>query len=184
MNSSTSSRFWFGYSALLIAGIVITGYGGYWSKIHLAQPKLLAPIGQKIDFPALHAIEQPEAKKVDLIALREQQLAEKSGDVQTADAQHVPVIAKQPLSDSRKRSKQPIIALTDIGATMHIPAFVYNAHVFSSDPSLSYIQLNGRTLHQGDHFLGMTVVKILYGKTIFKIKNRLVEQPALEDFKP
>lgn len=182
MKLSNASRFWFGYSLLLIAGVIIAGYGGYWSKTHLVQPKILTPIGQKIDFPALHSIEQPKAKSVDLIALREQLLVEKTDDPLRASTDHRPTVKQ--LSDSSQKLEQPVEALINLGAKMHIPAFVYNAHVFSSDPSLSYIQLNGHTLHQGDQLLGMTVVKILYGKTIFKIKSRLVEQPALEDYKP
>ncbi|MFM2477654.1 general secretion pathway protein GspB [Celerinatantimonas sp. MCCC 1A17872] len=186
MKSSTSSRFWLGYGALIITGVFITGYGGFWGKSHLLKPKEVTPIGQKIDFPALHPIAEVQTKSVDLIALREQQLAKQSSDTQAVlSADHSDnTDVKPPASLEDPVFNQPIAVLSRVGAKLHIPAFVYNAHVFSSDPSLSYIQLNGRTLHQGDDFLGMTVMKILYGKTIFKIKSQLLEQPALEDYKP
>ncbi|CAG9000146.1 MAG: hypothetical protein CENE_02136 [Candidatus Celerinatantimonas neptuna] len=200
--------------------IVIAGGLGFWSRhqmSHLADIKL-AQTNSSI--PLLEPLPQLEVKKVDLIALREIQLAQavpykkhqrqqektpgfknKSSELAEHVLKNKVELAVKTLPLSKSISKvhtnsviptkgttlsqhqlPPLLSALPVKETANLPAFTYSAHVYSTDPKNSYIQLNNQILYQGGSYMGLTVVHIGYSDTVFRFHGQLVRQPALKDW--
>ncbi|MFM2486528.1 general secretion pathway protein GspB [Celerinatantimonas yamalensis] len=174
-------------SAVVIASAL---FCGAWFKSHWAPATMQLAHGQMIGAPQLQALPELHPKSVNLVALREQALHQipkpllnnvSRTSVSAVDIAATPAKAGRQLPTNYADA----VAFDELPVDLkkQIPAFVYNAHVYSSDPTMSYIQLNGKTLYQGDHYLGLTIVLIRYNETFFRFKGQLLKQKALQDWR-
>lgn len=223
MNSSFSKQSSAYSLAMIIVGalaIAIAGEVGFLSRQHFSHSVDIKPGQSKLSVPLLSPLPQLDAKKVDLVALREVQLAQAASlkkhqnlQEQTQGSKHksaeladhslnnrVKLLAKTlPLSQSTTKGQTngviptkettlsqhqlpPLLSALPVKETANLPAFTYSAHVYSTDPKNSYIQLNNQLLYQGGSYMGLTVVHIGYSDTIFRFNGQLVRQPALKDW--
>lgn len=196
------------YCVTILTGTILAAGGGAMVKIYGLPPLQRPERVFKLVAPKIGDQEKIKVKPVNLLALRAQMLASSASSLikrthqpendvlhqpakpaTSLSLQHQPVTNQSPIkaasftNEPRYAADPVMISQLPKQLRMSIPPFIYNAHVFSSQAAASYIQLDGHTLYQKGHYHGLTVVHILYGKTIFKYKGRLIEQPALEDHK-
>lgn len=183
--------------------VVVAGaaaYGGFWAKSHLATPSVLAAPAKPIAAPELTPLPKITAESVDLVALARQQQKEASvitaesaaPEKQVITTSSSPKVGSHPSAQRVSRTFAPVTSsdeelpplLTELPHSFvaGLPPLLYSAHVYSSDPRQSYIQLNQQVLHQGDHYAGLIVEQIRYPDTIFRYKGRLVRILALTDW--
>ncbi|MFM2483216.1 general secretion pathway protein GspB [Celerinatantimonas sp. YJH-8] len=185
------------------------GFGGFWAKSHWADAIVISPPVATVQAPVLDPLPKLSVQSVDLIA--QVKALQPTPDTQpsrpaqaaivkpsTSTQPPLPVaekVAPGVLSDTSSETTQahslaevgqdqpPLLSELPASQVAGLPPLIYSAHVYSSDPKRSYIQLNQQILHQGDQYAGLTVVMIRYPDTIFRYRGQLVRQPALVDWK-
>ncbi len=65
-----------------------------------------------------------------------------------------------------------------------IPAFVYNAHNYSTDPSRRSVTLNGISVKEGGRFRNLEVLSISEGFVVMRVDGQSFSVKAIDDYSP